>query len=73
MACLSLSVVIREFMGLGAGKGYSTALMGLMEPGEDFKETPASIADSTTKHAKPCQLLSPGGTAWYVPESNFLS
>jgi hypothetical protein len=60
MACLSLSVAIREFMGLGAGKGYSTALMGLMEPEEAFKEAPASIAELTTKHAKSCQLLSLG-------------
>jgi hypothetical protein len=55
---------MREFMGLGAGKGYSTAKIGLIDPGFTFKGMPASKADCTAKVAKPCHVVSPLGTAW---------
>jgi hypothetical protein len=35
---------MREFTGLGAGKGYSTANIGLIASGFVFKEAPASPA-----------------------------
>jgi hypothetical protein len=53
----NLFVAILEFIGLGAGSVYSTAKIGLMVPGFVFKTTPASMADSIAKVAKPYQVV----------------